>query len=123
MKLPNIKGDEAPANRQEEAERAFTVQEFCEIERMTLATYNKLRKSGYGPSEVRFPGMLFIRITAQARREWHAKTEEWRKDAKLQMELRRRAEQASAAGKLSASKPQHISQRRAAAAKKRAAKR
>jgi hypothetical protein len=95
-----------------EHERALTIAEFCAIERMSLATYHKLKRGGRGPDEVRFPGMTFIRITAQARREWHARIEQWRQEQAAQLEQRRRTELATAAGRRAAQSPRHISKQR-----------
>jgi len=50
--------------------RTLTVREFCEAERICLASYFSMRKRGYGPAEVRIPGTKIIRITQQARKTW-----------------------------------------------------
>ena len=104
--------------------RSLTKAEFCELERMSVATYHKLKRAGYGPAEVRFPGMAFARITPQARQEWHALIEKLRTDKNLQLELERRTVQSREAGKRAAASPRHVSKRpRAPVAKKKAARR
>jgi hypothetical protein len=105
----------SPAFKEEE--RSLTVAEFCALERMSPTTYFKLKKAGLGPQEVRFPGMNFIRITAEARREWHSCIEQSRKDQAADLERKRRSAQASRAGKRSAASANHISKQRQRAGK------
>ncbi len=101
-----------------EEDRALTVAEFCALERMSLTTYHKLKKSGHGPDEVRFPGMSFVRITKEARAEWHAKIEEWRKSEAVALEQQRRSAEAKRKGKLAAESPLHPTRRKQAKKKK-----
>jgi hypothetical protein len=77
-------------------ERAMTRAEFWTAEHMSSSTYHKMRKAGLGPDEVQLPGMAFTRITAKARREWHARMEEFRKSRAAQLERERRSELARA---------------------------
>jgi hypothetical protein len=98
-------------NRDEQA-RTLTRQEFCALERMSLSTYAKLRRLGRGPDEVRFPGMAFTRITPQARAEWHARIEEWRKSEAAELEKKRRSAIAKRAGERAAKSPLHVSKKR-----------
>lgn len=96
--------------------RALTRAEFCALERMSLSTYHKLKRAGLGPDEIHFPGMSFVRITAEARREWHARIEQWRKSQAAQLEEQRRSAVARAAGKKAIESPLHVSKRQKAAA-------
>ena len=93
-------------------ERAMTRAEFWTAEHMSSSTYHKMRKAGLGPDEVQLPGMAFTRITAKARREWHARMEEFRKSRAAQLERERRSELARAAGKKAAKSANHISKQR-----------
>ena len=97
-------------------ECSLTILEFCTVENFSPATYVKLRRLGYGPEELRIPGTDVIRITPQARRDWHVRMGCLRKEqaAQLERERARRSEQASAAGKLGAQSPHHPCRRRAA---------
>jgi hypothetical protein len=94
--------------------RALTRAEFCALERMSLSTFHKLKRAGLGPDEVHFPGMAFVRITAEARREWHERIEAWRKSKAAELEEQRRSALASRAGKKAAASPLHISKRKRA---------
>ena len=85
-------------------EHSYTKQEFCELERISVPTYHKLQKNGYGPEEVRFPGMTFVRITQQARREWHENNKKLKHNEKLNLDQQRRTAQTSAAGTKGAAK-------------------
>jgi hypothetical protein len=103
-----------------DAERSLTKAEFCKLERMSLATYHKLKNAGFGPEEVRFPGMAFARITPQGRREWHEKIKQLQNNEALKIEAERRSAQTREAGKSGAASPRHVSRRpRAAAAAKK----
>jgi hypothetical protein len=96
-----------------EQARALTRAEFCALERMSLSTYHKLKRSGRGPHEIKFSGMAFVRITAEARREWHARIEEYRQSEAAQVEEQRRSAFATNAGKKAAASPLHISKQKA----------
>jgi hypothetical protein len=91
--------------------RSLTRQEFCLLEHMSLSTYHKLQRAGLGPDEIKFPGLAFVRITAEARREWHAKIEAQRKTQAAKLEDQRRREIARKAGQKAARSPLHVSNR------------
>jgi hypothetical protein len=95
-----------------EQARSLTRAEFCALERMSLSTYHKLKRAGLGPDEIKFPGMAFVRITAEARREWHERIEAWRKSHAAALEGQRRSALASKAGKIAAASPLHVSKAR-----------
>ena len=52
-----------------DAEQSFTINEFCQLERICRATYYNLRRAGLGPDEILVGSHR--RITAAARRRWH----------------------------------------------------
>jgi hypothetical protein len=79
--------------------RALTRQEFCHLERMSLSTYHKLQRAGNGPDEVKFPNMAFVRITSEARHDWHAKINSLRQTDASKLEDQRRVANAMNAGK------------------------
>jgi hypothetical protein len=54
-------------------EHALTIRQFCILENVAVATYYKMRRLGHGPDEMRIPGTALVRITQQARRDWHAR--------------------------------------------------
>jgi hypothetical protein len=56
-----------------DAEPSFTINEFCQLERICRATYYNLQHSGLGPDEILVG--THRRITADARRRWHRKRE------------------------------------------------
>jgi hypothetical protein len=94
-------------------QRSLTVKEFLFYEKMSQSTYYKLKRHGLGPEEttIPIPGMNFVRITAQARRDWHAKLAELRSSEAGELERARRADHATQAGKLAAASPLHVSRR------------
>jgi hypothetical protein len=94
-------------------DRPLTRSEFCALERMSLSTYHKLKRQRLGPDEIRFPNMTFVRITAEARRAWHAKIKTYRESQTAEIEEQRRSSLASRAGKIAAASPNHISKKRA----------
>jgi hypothetical protein len=95
-------------------DRAYTVREFCVLERMSHTTFHKLQKAGLGPAVLRFPGMAFVRITAAARREWHARIAALAQEQDAQLEKQRRSALKSRAGKAAAASPAHVSKRKSA---------
>jgi hypothetical protein len=52
-------------------EPSYILREFCAAERISKATYFKLRKMGLAPEELRYPGINVVRITHAARQAWH----------------------------------------------------
>ena len=95
-------------------ERALTIRQFCILENMAVATYYKMRRLGYGPDEMRVPGTALVRITQQARGDWHARIEQLGKSQAAQLDGARRQAQTAAAGKRAADSHLHISNRRKA---------
>ena len=94
--------------------RTESIPEFCLAEGISKSSYYKLKKLGLAPDELRPPGTALVRITQQARRDWHARIEQLSKSHAAQLEVARRQAQAAAAGKRAAQSPLHISNRRKA---------
>jgi len=92
-------------------EPSMTINEFLAVERISRSSYYKMRDHGYGPAETRVPGTEIIRISARARREWHARLEERARSEAAELERERRASQRRAAGKIAAASPKHVSRR------------
>jgi hypothetical protein len=91
-----------------EIDRSLTIAEFCALERISKAAYYGLRGRGLRP-----PGTSIVRITAQARREWHARIGEAQKSQAAELEVARRSAQAAEAGRIAAQSPAHVSKRHA----------
>ena len=51
-------------------EPSYTLASFCRAEDISEPTYCKLRAMGYGPEEMRYPGINIVRITHAARLAW-----------------------------------------------------
>ena len=81
-----------------DTERSLTKAEFCKLERISNATYHKMKNAGYGHSSVRVPGLSIARITPQARRDWHEKIAEWQTEKRLKVEAERRSAQTRRSG-------------------------
>jgi hypothetical protein len=96
-------------------ERSWTRQEFWVREHISKSTYLKLQKAGLGPEEtvVTLPGFNLVRITPEARREWHRRLAQVRQSKEAELERARRQVQVEAAGRLAAQSPNHISKNRA----------
>ncbi len=83
---------------------SFTISEFCKLEKISEATYYKLRKLGRGltPDEWRPPETNIVRITGPARREWQARISKMNRD-----DDPARVAHARRAGKRGAASPEH----------------
>jgi len=104
------------------AEPALTIDDFCKIENMSRATFYKLQRAKLAPrvTEVVLPaepginhgrGLHFIRISAEAHREWRKMIEEVRASKDAELAAARAHAQRVAAAKLSVESPRHISRR------------
>jgi hypothetical protein len=103
-----------------EDEPSYNIREFCKLENISDATYHNLKKRGYGPAEIRAPGMRLVRITAQARLEWHARMQKLASHPQVAADRRKLAAQTSKGGKVAAASPTHhcrVKARKAAARK------
>lgn len=99
--------------------QAFSVGEFCLRNRISKTTYQKLRRDGRGPREMKLGGTL-VRISVEAEQEWRTARER-PSNAELRLlqreaEHRRRVNRRN--GQRSAASPNHINKQR----KRRSAK-
>jgi hypothetical protein len=90
---------------------AKTIPQFCK-NRMSPASYYKMRRMGNGPREFRVPGIRLVLITAKAEAEWEKRMASRSAQATVKREFERRSQQATMAGRLAAKSPLHVSQRR-----------
>jgi hypothetical protein len=87
---------------------SYTIAEYCMEEKISEATYYKLRDLGrklglpLTPEEWRPPGTNIVRITAHARREWQKRAPTMNRD-----EDTARVAHARRAGKRGAASPDH----------------
>jgi hypothetical protein len=89
-------------------ERSFSIREFCVVENISHASYYKMRSSGNGPKEMRLPGSSIIRISPEARKEWHRRLERLTlTSAAVARDSERRVSKAKRAGKKGAASPAH----------------
>jgi hypothetical protein len=93
----------------EEQERCFTKQEFCDRNGMSLSTFYKIQRNGFGPKMVRIPGMRFAVVTRKAEREWLAEREEYSETEAAKIEAQRRSAAAKVAAEIAAKSPRHYS--------------
>ena len=57
----------------DEDERSYTIPEFCALENISLYSYQKMRRAGLGPVELRV--FSIVRITRRARLDWQKRME------------------------------------------------
>jgi hypothetical protein len=86
--------------------------DFCTVENISMSTYRKMKRLGFGPREFRIPGFAFARITPTARLEWRKKIEKQSNSRALKLQHQRRVAQTKVAGKLAAASPLHVSKTR-----------
>jgi hypothetical protein len=96
-------------DRPELLQRSMTLNEFCLVEGISQYSYFKMRKLGYGPRELRVPGTDILRITHEARAEWHERLQSKEVQEIVRQEHERRVKWSRRAGKLSLESPDHIS--------------
>lgn len=79
------------SNNLTDARAAFTREEFCKRNSISLSSFNKLVQTGRAPALMRL-GPLMIRITAEAEREWQRMMESpVGAEAELQSRMRQKA--------------------------------
>ena len=95
--------------------QAFSIQDFCLRNGISLHTYHKLRAEGRGP-RVMALGRA-IRISIEAERDWRTERENPNDtEARLiRREAEARSRGAKKAGNAAASSPLHVSKRKAGA--------
>jgi hypothetical protein len=84
---------------------AFSVPQFCARNFISRPTFERLRRLGLGPKEMR-PTLNIIRITLDAEKEWQQLMQQPRTDLKQQA-----TERAVKAGAAAARSLKHISKR------------
>ena len=89
-----------------------TISEFSDAEGISLSQYFKIRRRGLGPDEFRVPGTKIIRITPEARADWHARMAVLQNGRAAKLEAARRRDQTVKAGRAAAISARHISKRR-----------
>jgi hypothetical protein len=94
---------------------SLSIEEFCLIEGFSTAVYYAMRKRGDAPTELRIPKTSKIKITPEARAEWHKRMQSREVQAQTEREFERRSEYLKLAGKKAAESDKHISQKRRAA--------
>jgi hypothetical protein len=90
----------------EHIENSLTIAQFCEIEQICKASFYKLRRQGLAPVETRILGT--VRISAQARRDWHAMLAARQQSEAAGREAARKRELASRAGQAAIASPKHV---------------
>jgi hypothetical protein len=89
--------------------RSETIAHWCQVEKMSAATYHKLQRAGLGPKMVKIGG--FVRVI-EAHSQWRARMTERGQQEAGRREEERRKELARRAGALAARSPLHVSKRR-----------
>jgi hypothetical protein len=103
-------------------QEVFTISEFCLRNRISRVTLIKLCNAGRGPRIMRLLGHIG-RVSIEAERDWRKAMEEYAASDAQALEQVRRVKQCTEAGKIAASKENHISAvRRRKTAAKRAAR-
>jgi hypothetical protein len=94
-------------------ERSLTIEQFCFLESIGKNTFYKMKKRGTAPEIYYVPvGTARLpRISAQAHRDWRAKLKALRLSEADELLAQRKQAQTSAAGKLAAASPLHVSNR------------
>jgi len=92
-------------------DRSMTIAAFCAAEAFSKAQYFKLKRLGLGPAEFRIPGTALIRISPQARADWHARMADLQNSRQAKLEAERRRQQSRDAARCSAASPNHVSKR------------
>jgi hypothetical protein len=98
------------AATREFSDASYTIEEFCQAEKISAPTYYELRKKGLAPREMRMGGQL-IRISHRARLDWHKKLESPTKATRAQAATLR--ERALHAVKRSVASERHVSRKHA----------
>ncbi len=93
------------------ADRSVSLAEFCQLEHISLATYYKMKRTGFGPDEIRIPGTNVVRVTQAARAAWQQRMQQQQHSRAATREAKRRQQQTSEAGKLAAQSPRHVQRR------------
>jgi hypothetical protein len=90
--------------------QAFSVQEFCARNRISLSTWFKLQRTGRAPRVMRFGHVA--RISIEAERDWRKAMEDEAAGAEAKLEQARRVEYLAQLGKRAAKSPDHPANKR-----------
>ena len=90
---------------------SFTITEFCKLEKISLASFFKLKRLGLGPDVLIVPGTNIHRVTPASRKAWHLRMAELAQQEAAALERSRRVEHAARAGKAAAKSAAHHSNR------------
>jgi hypothetical protein len=105
--------------------RALTIDEFCFVEHISKASFYAMQRQGTGPEVTYLPARgraPMPRVSAQARRDWHAALKARHATAAAALEATRKREQCAEAGKLAAESVQHVSKRQSTKPRRRRSK-
>jgi hypothetical protein len=94
-------------------ENRLSLKQFCELEHISVSSYHRMKKAGYGPDETYLPGTGIMFITAAARAAWRIRINKWSASKEAKLESQRRNALFVAAGKKAAAMPNHVSKRKA----------
>jgi hypothetical protein len=84
---------------------------WCRAKGFSVSSGYKIKNSGLGPDLLEVPGIRGGRVTPEADRAWEMRMAELAKSQDAQLEAERRSALASAAGKIAAQSPHHVSRR------------
>lgn len=96
----------------ENSDASLTIDQFCKIENLSRYSFFRLRQRGLAPRLLHVPGTRILRVTPEARRQWHLRMEALEKEQAAALEQAQRVEQARRAGQASARSPLHVSRSR-----------
>jgi hypothetical protein len=91
---------------------AKTIKAFWLSKGISIAKGYALEKVGLGPVVLEIPNTRIRRVTAQAERDWEQRMIELSQEKAARLEVERRREYLSAAGKIAATSPLHVSKRK-----------
>lgn len=79
---------------------SLTIKQFCEFEGISRTSFFKMQRNGTAPETLRVPGVAIVRITAAARRDWHARMAALKDHAAIESKKKERVAISSRAGKI-----------------------
>lgn len=88
-------------------DKSLSIREFCFAEGISPTTFYKMRQAGHGPREMRVPGSSAVRISPEARRDWHVYLEQLAATEEVEQDRKQRIAKTSQAGRAGAASPAH----------------
>lgn len=88
-------------------DHSVSIRQFCNLENISATTYHKMRARGLGPKEMRLPGSSIVRISPEARRDWHARLEQLAATDDVEQDRQQRIAKTSQAGRAGVASPAH----------------